>query len=82
MARAVKANVPKPQTLHPRLVRYYDKDWNELEHLRIEEALPREVLDAVENWLFERDLLRLGKVRSSALVDATSMTIGGNNEED
>jgi hypothetical protein len=64
------------------VVRYWDADWNELVHLRIEEALPREVMDAIEHWMFERDLMRLGKLQSSALIDAVAITVGGDCEED
>lgn len=62
-------------------VRYWDAEWNELEHLRIESAGSTEVLQALESWFVERDRLRANKLALSVLKDAVALTIGRDDEE-
>jgi hypothetical protein len=63
-------------------VQYWDRCWDELDYLRVDEATPREVEDYIAKWLFERHLLRRNKLHISALADAEYLTIGVPHEEE
>ena len=52
-------------------VKYFDDNWEELEHLRAEAQDHFEVRNALDRWLVERHLMRKDGATLSPLRDAT-----------